>query len=55
MNPSGARPGVHSRGEGKLVSAAEAVRLIRDGDTLATGVFIGIGFAQEVALALEQL
>ncbi|MBP8119925.1 MAG: acyl CoA:acetate/3-ketoacid CoA transferase [Burkholderiales bacterium] len=55
MNPSGARPTVHSRGEGKLVSAAEAVRLIRDGDTLATGGFIGIGFAEEVAIALEEL
>ncbi|KAB7628220.1 acyl CoA:acetate/3-ketoacid CoA transferase [Alkalilimnicola sp. S0819] len=38
----------------KLVSAAEAVRLIRDGDTVATGGFVGIGFAEEVAIALEQ-
>jgi propionate CoA-transferase len=40
-------------GKGKIVSAAEAVRLIRDGDTVATGGFVGIGFAEEVALALE--
>jgi propionate CoA-transferase len=38
---------------GKVVSAAEAVQLVRDGDTIATGGFVGIGFAEEVALALE--
>src|ERR1700686_879609 len=41
--------------KGKIVSAAEAVRLIRDGDTLATGGFVGIGFAEEIAVALEAL
>jgi len=40
---------------GKIVSAPEAVRLIRDGDTVATGGFVGIGFAEEIALALEAL
>jgi propionate CoA-transferase len=40
---------------GKVVSAAEAVRLIRDGDTIATGGFVGIGFAEEIAIALEEL
>ena len=40
---------------GKIVSAAEAVRLIRDGDVIATGGFVGIGFAEEIALALEEL
>ncbi len=40
--------------KGKVVSAADAVRLIRDGDTVATGGFVGIGFAEEIALALEQ-
>ena len=38
---------------GKVVSAADAVRLIRDGDTIATGGFVGIGFAEEIACALE--
>ena len=38
----------------KVVSASEAVRLIHDGDTVATGGFVGIGFAETVAVALEQ-
>jgi propionate CoA-transferase len=37
----------------KVVSAAEAVRLVHDGDTVATGGFVGIGFAEEIAVALE--
>ncbi len=48
-------PGAHARGEGKVVAAREAVRLIRDGDTVATGGFVGIGFAEEIAVALEEL
>ena len=39
---------------GKVVSAADAVRLIGDGDTVATGGFVGIGFAEEIAIALEE-
>lgn len=39
----------------KIVSAADAVRLIRPGDTVATGGFVGIGFAEGVACALEAL
>jgi propionate CoA-transferase len=38
---------------GKIVSARDAVRLIRDGDTVATGGFVGIGFAENIAVALE--
>jgi propionate CoA-transferase len=38
----------------KIVSAVEAARLIRDGDTVATGGFVGIGFAENIAVALEQ-
>jgi propionate CoA-transferase len=41
--------------QGKVVSAREAVRLIRPGDTVATGGFVGIGFAEEIAVALEAL
>jgi propionate CoA-transferase len=40
---------------GKIVSAEEAASLIRDGDTVATGGFVGIGFAEEIALAIETL
>ncbi len=38
----------------KIVSAAEAVRLIHDGDTVATSGFVGIGFAEGIAVALEE-
>ena len=40
--------------KGKIVSADEAVRVIRHGDTLATGGFVGIGFPEEIAVTLEQ-
>lgn len=38
----------------KLVSAQEAVALLRCGDTLATGGFVGIGFPELLAVALRQ-
>jgi propionate CoA-transferase len=38
----------------KIVSARKAVDLIRDGDTIATGGFVGIGFAENLAVALEE-
>src|SRR6516165_10101883 len=41
-------------GEGKIRSAPEAVSLIRSGDTIATGGFVGIGFAEAVAIALKE-
>ena len=37
----------------KIISAAEAAALIKDGDTVATGGFVGIGFAEELAIAIE--
>jgi propionate CoA-transferase len=40
---------------GKLMTARQAVQLIRDGDTVATGGFVGIGFAENIAVALEAL
>ena len=40
--------------KGKVVSAREAVLLVRDGDTVATCGFVGIGFAENIAVALEQ-
>jgi acyl CoA:acetate/3-ketoacid CoA transferase len=42
-----ALPYLRSSEKGKVVSAAEAERLIRDGDTVATGGFVGIGFATQ--------
>ncbi len=39
--------------KGKLVQAEDAVRLIGFGDTIATGGFVGIGFPEEIAIALE--
>ena len=38
----------------KIVSARAAVDLIRDEDTVATTGFVGIGFAENLAVALEQ-
>ncbi|MDC8759353.1 acyl CoA:acetate/3-ketoacid CoA transferase [Janthinobacterium fluminis] len=46
--------GLHGAQRDKIVSAADAVRLIHDGDTVATGGFVGIGFAENIAVALEQ-
>jgi propionate CoA-transferase len=40
--------------KGKIVSASEAVRLIKDGDTVATGGFVGVGFAEEIAIEIEK-
>ena len=40
--------------KGKIVTAEEAVDLIRDGDTVATEGFIGAGFAEEIAIQLEE-
>jgi propionate CoA-transferase len=39
---------------GKIKSAREAAQLIRSGDTVATGGFVGIGFPEAIAVALEQ-
>ena len=47
------RTGTSTRPD-KIVGAAEAVRLIHDGDTVATSGFVGIGFAEGIAIALEQ-
>ncbi len=45
---------LHTFEHGKVVTAREAVALIRDGDTLATSGFVGIGFAENIAVALEE-
>ncbi len=38
----------------KLISASEVVKLVQDGDTVATDGFIGTGFAEEIAVAMEE-
>lgn len=38
----------------KVVGARQAIDLIRDGDTIATGGFVGIGFAENLAVAMEE-
>ncbi|RAU20856.1 acyl CoA:acetate/3-ketoacid CoA transferase [Paramagnetospirillum kuznetsovii] len=43
-----------NQARGKVVTAEAAVQLIRDGDTVATGGFVGIGFAEGIAVALEE-
>lgn len=55
MSQHPALPFLRNSEKGKVVTAAEAVRLIRPGDTLATGGFVGISFAEEIAIALEDL
>jgi propionate CoA-transferase len=42
------------RNTGKVVSAADAAKLICSGDTVATTGFVGIGFPENIAIALEQ-
>ena len=38
----------------KVVSAAAAVAAIQNHDTVATGGFVGIGFAEQLTIALEE-
>ena len=44
----------HSPYKHKIVSTAEAAALVHDGDTVATSGFVGIGFAEGIAVALEE-
>ena len=54
MRNAAPRPRARANADSKVVTAAQAVRHIRNGDTVATGGFIGIGFAEGLAIALEQ-
>ncbi|HMK43307.1 MAG TPA: acyl CoA:acetate/3-ketoacid CoA transferase [Dissulfurispiraceae bacterium] len=38
----------------KIVKAEEAVSFIKDGDTVASGGFVGSGFAEEIAMKIEE-
>lgn len=46
---------LHIPERGKVVSAREAVTLICPGDTVATSGFVGTGFAEHIACAVEEL
>ncbi|MDK9707386.1 MAG: acyl CoA:acetate/3-ketoacid CoA transferase [Desulforhopalus sp.] len=52
-SPSAVASTIRNRKE-KIVSAGEAVRLIASGDTIATGGFVGTGFPEGLAIALEE-
>lgn len=45
---------LRAAGHGKRIGAADALALVRDGDTVATSGFVGIGFPENLAVALEQ-
>ena len=55
MQPHSLVNRLHEGKQGKVMTAREAVQLIGDGDTVATGGFVGIGFAENIAIALEEL
>ena len=55
MQPRPSIKHLHEGKSGKVMTAREAVQLIGDGDTVATGGFVGIGFAENIAITLEQL
>jgi propionate CoA-transferase len=38
----------------KVISAEDAARVVVDGDTVATSGFVGVGFPEELAMALER-
>ncbi|MGO9146757.1 MAG: acyl CoA:acetate/3-ketoacid CoA transferase [Desulfomonilia bacterium] len=40
--------------KGKIVSAHEAIQVIQDGDTVATGGFVSIGVPEEILLKIEE-
>src|SRR6476620_11911515 len=55
MSATSIVPTARSGETGKIVTAREAVRLIRIGDTVAIGGFGGIGFAEEVVHELGEI
>jgi len=38
----------------KVISVKDAIKNIKDGDTVATGGFVGVGFAEELAIGVEE-
>jgi propionate CoA-transferase len=54
-NRASGHPILHGtmRAKNKVVTAREAVQLIKTGDVVATSGFVGAGFAEEIAIAVE--
>jgi len=52
VSPPATTPAAPAR-RSKITGADDAVAWIKNGDTVATGGFVGIGFAENVAVALE--
>lgn len=52
MSPGYDPPAIQRKS--KVVSAAEAIGVINSGDTVATGGFVGNGFAEQLTVALEE-
>lgn len=53
VHPLPAPPPIQGE-KGKVATAEEAIRIIRDGDTIATSGFVGTGFPEELAIELEK-
>lgn len=54
MTTQSTSPANNGPRQNKVVSAAEAVAVIKNGSMIATGGFVGTGFAEHLAVALEK-
>ena len=54
QSPRQAAAALRTPDKGKVVSAGDAVKLIRDGDTVAVGGFVGIGVVETLMKAVER-
>ena len=54
IQPTQSPPPPLQEKKGKVVTAEEAIRIIRDNDTVATEGFVGNGFPEGLAVALEK-
>ena len=50
LSPRDRLQGLQAYEGGNCVSADEALALVKDGDTVTTSRFVGIGFAESLAL-----
>jgi propionate CoA-transferase len=54
IQPMPSLPAAMPERRGKVATAEEAIRIIRDHDTIATGGFVGTGFPEEIAIEIEK-